>query len=181
MLTITIPGGEQFNEQTNEFTYSKGQTITIEHSLASISKWEAKWKKPFYDKEHEKSYEESIDYVRCMTITQNVNPEVYNGITPHLFQQINDYMDNPMTATWFGDDGRKKRPSKEIVTSELIYYWMVALNIPFECQKWHINRLFTLIRICNEKNDPKKLSKNDIRRRNRDLNARRRAAMHTKG
>lgn len=178
MLTITIPGGEKYNDETGEFLYTKDQTIVIEHSLVSISKWESKWLKPFLDKK-QKTYEESIDYIRCMTLTQNVDPNSYYGITSELFIKINSYIESPCTATWFSD--RKGPPNREIVTSELIYYWMISLGIPFECQKWHLNRLLTLIKVCNEKNAPKKMAKNDIRKRNASLNAARRAALHSKG
>ena len=125
--------------------------------------------------------EESIDYIRCMTITQNVDPLVYNSITPEIFNEVQEYIELPMTATWF-NDRREGSPSREVITSELIYYWMIALNIPFECQKWHLNRLLTLIRVCNIKNaPPKKMSKREIMERNRALNAMRKKQMHTKG
>lgn len=186
MLTITIPGGETFNESTNEFVYTKPKTITLEHSLVSISKWEEKWQKPYLVK-GEHTYEESVDYIRCMTITQNVDPNLYYGLSKELFDQIQAYMNSSHTATWFSDE--KRRPNgpprghrkNEVITSELIYYWMICLNIPFECQKWHINRLLTLIRVCNEKNNPKKMSKNEIRGNNKALNEMRRKSMHTKG
>lgn len=180
MLKITIPGGELFDESTNEFVYLKPQTIALEHSLVSLSKWESKWQKAFLTKS-EKSYEESIDYIRCMTLTQNVDPMVYFRLTQKNLDQINEYISSPMTATKFFDDDKKEN-GREVVTAELIYYWMVALNIPFECQKWHLNRLFTLIKVCNIKNSPpKKRSKGEIARRNRALNEARRAKLNTRG
>jgi hypothetical protein len=154
MLKITIPPTEQWDESTNEFIYTKAHNLSLEHSLVSISKWESKWNKPFLSKEN-KSYEETIDYIRCMTLTQNVDPKVYRFLTAKNVTEINRYIDAPMTATWFSDSKQSKRTSEQI-TSELIYYWMIALNIPFECQKWHLNRLLTLIRVCNVKNKPPK-------------------------
>lgn len=178
MLQITIPASEQYDEVNNRFIYTKEQTITMEHSLVSLSKWESKWHKPFLTKDT-KTREEMLDYYRCMTLTQNIDPSVFYGLTKDNETAINNYMQDKMTATWFSKTDQK--PNREIITSELIYYWMIALEIPVEFQKWHLNRLLTLIRVCNEKNSPKKMSKNDLRRRNKSLNAARRAAMHTKG
>lgn len=180
MLEITIPEQELFNEATNEFFVIGAQKLKLEHSLVSISKWESKWKIPFLDK-GKKTREQTIDYIRCMTITQNVNPIVYMGITDLNIKEIADYIDDPMTATWFNEH-QKSLGQREIVTSELIYYWMIALNIPMECQRWHLNRLLTLVRICNIKNQkPKKMSKNEIYNKNRALNAARRQRINSKG
>lgn len=180
MLQITIPACEQWDEAKNEFVYTKAQALQLEHSLISISKWESKWNKAFLSK-NEKTYEETVDYIKCMTITQNVDPSVYLRLTNENIEQINQYIDAPMTATYFMEDDDKK-PSRETITAELIYYWMIALNIPFECQKWHLNRLLTLVKVCNIKNaPPKKRSKGDIMRRNAKLNAARRAKHHTRG
>ena len=180
MLTITIPAGELWDEKNQQFISVKEQTLQLEHSLVSLSKWESKWCKPFLSQK-EKTLEETIDYVKCMTITPNVKPEVYNFLTNSNVNQINKYIEAPMTATWFTKD-RAGKSSSEQVTSELIYYWMIALNIPFECQKWHLNRLLTLIKVCNIKNQPaKKMSKRDIMSRNSALNAARRKQLHTKG
>lgn len=171
MLQISIPAQEYFDERTEEFINVKAYTLQLEHSLISISKWEAKWQKPFLGKE-EKTEEETIDYIRCMTITQNVDPMAYYAIPRDELERIKAYIHAPMTATWFND--HDNRPStRKIITSELIYYWMVANSIPFECEKWHFNRLMTLIRICGEKNQPpKKMSKQD----RKALMAQRRAA-----
>lgn len=180
MLTITIPATEEFDEIKGEFVYSKEQTLQLEHSLISISKWESKWCKVFLDK-REKTNEEIIDYIKCMTLNKNVSDDVYNCLTQANLTEINDYIGAPMTATYFSNTENGKKNSEQI-TSELIYYWMIALQIPFECQKWHINRLLTLIRVCNIKNaPPKKMSKRDIMSRNAALNAARRKQMNTKG
>ena len=180
MLQIVIPAEELWDEARNEFVTKKEQTLHLEHSLVSLSKWESKWCKPFLSKDI-KTFEETVDYVKCMTITQNVNPEVYNRLSDENIKQINDYIDAPMTATWFSDD-KTKKGSNEQTTSELVYYWMISLNIPFECQKWHLNRLLTLIRVCNAKNQPaKKMSKRDIMSRNAALNAARKKQLNTKG
>ncbi len=170
-----------WNELTQEFISTKKDwVLQLEHSLISLSKWESKWCKPFFSKE-DKTYEETLDYIRCMTLTPNVPDEVYKCLTPSNIAAINDYIAAPMTATWFGKDQQSKK-SNEQVTSELIYYWMIALNIPFECQKWHINRLLTLIRVCNIKNQPsKKMSKRALMSRNAALNASRRKQFGTSG
>lgn len=180
MLTITIPAREMFDERTQTFFSYKSQTLQLEHSLVSLSKWESKWCKPFLSKE-EKTLEETIDYVKCMTITQNVDPNVYNNLSRSNIEDINKYIGAPMTATTFSEDKQKGR-SNETTTSELIYYWMIALNIPMECQKWHLNRLLTLIRVCNVKNaPPKKTSKRDLMSRYAALNASRRKQFNSKG
>ena len=179
MLQITIPGIELWDESREIFTQTKEQTLQLEHSLVSLSKWESKWGKAFLSKQ-EKTYEETIDYIKCMTITQNVNPKVYNSLTTKNIEQINKYIDEPMTATTFHEVNNTR--SREIITSELIYYWMFSLNIPMECQKWHLNRLLTLIRVCNIKNaPPKKMSRSDIISRNAALNAARRKKLNSKG
>ena len=180
MLQIVIPGQELWDEQKQEFINTKEQVLQLEHSLISLSKWESKWCKVFLSKQ-EKTQEETIDYIKCMTITPNVDPEVYNHLTRENIKEIEDYIAAPMTATYFSSDNAGKS-SREQVTSELIYYWMIALNIPFECQKWHLNRLLTLIKVCNIKNQPpKKMSKREIMSRNAALNAARRQQLNTKG
>ena len=180
MLRITIPSVEYYDESTEEFVTIKGQTIQLEHSLVSVSKWESKWCKSFFTKE-DKTLEETVDYVKCMTLTQNVNPQIYAHLTRENIDAVNDYIGAPMTATVFYDD-KTKKGSRETVTAELIYYWMIALNIPFECQKWHLNRLLTLIKVCNIKNSPpKKMSRKEITSRNSAINAARRQKLNTKG
>jgi hypothetical protein len=180
MLQITIPASEQFNQETNEFINSKEQVLQLEHSLISLSKWESKWCKPFLSKDV-KTEEESIDYVRCMTLTQNVDPNVYNFITKENFRMINEYVEAPMTATTFSKESRPEI-NRDVITAEIIYYWMVTFTIPFECQKWHLNRLLTLIKVCNIKNQPQqKMSQKEIFDRNRALNAQRRQKFNTRG
>ena len=185
MLNITIPAIELYDNRTNLFSKTKEQTLSLEHSLVSVSKWEAKWHKPFIS-DKQKTTEELIDYVRCMTITQNVDPNIYNFLTQENMKQVNDYIKNSMTATWFSENPNtpKKPVNRQTITSELIYYWMVSLEIPFEAQKWHLNRLFTLIRIANIKNNPKgkkKMPRSDLNARNRALNASRRQKNNTSG
>lgn len=177
---ITIPSREKFIPP-DRFEQTKGATIKIEHSLVAIAKWEAKWHVPFLDDKTEKTAEMMLDYIRCMTISQNIDPEVYNNLTEENIKEINEYIDNPMTATWFNDQN-KRGGKREVVTSELVYYWMIAQNIPPEYDKWHFNRLMTLIRVCSEKNAPqKKMSKREIMNQNRALNEARKKAHHTKG
>lgn len=181
MLKITIKAGELFDGAKNVFVVNgKDETIVLEHSLVSISKWESKWHKPFLS-DKPKTAEESLDYIKCMTITQNVDPTLYKFLSKENYEQINKYIEDSMTASWVNDINGKKG-SREVITSELIYYWMIALNIPVEFQKWHLNRLLMLIKICNAKNQPpKKMSKGELMRRNRSLNAARRKASGSKG
>lgn len=180
MLRITIPATELWDENKEEFINTKEQTLQLEHSLVSLSKWESKWNKPFLSKDT-KTEEEELDYIKCMTITQNVDPNVYKFIPLNVREEIKEYINAPMSATWFSEDKNTKSSSEQI-TSELIYYWMVAQNIPFECEKWHLNRLITLIKICNIKSQPpKKMGKKAIMSRNAALNAARRKQLNTKG
>lgn len=181
MKTIIIPASEAYDEENEKFVEIKEQKLVLEHSLVSISKWESKWKKPFIT-DKEKTLEELQDYIRCMTLTQNVDEKVYKFIPPNIMNEVIEYMNDPMSATWFSDVNKHNGRNGEVITSELIYYWMTAANIPIECQKWHLNRLMTLIRIAGEKNQaPKKMSKNDILKQNKSLNAMRRAKAKSRG
>lgn len=180
MLRITIPAVEQWDEAKQEFISTKEQTLSLEHSLVSISKWESKWCKAFLTKQ-EKTFEETLDYIKFMTLTQNVDPEVYKYLTNGNIDEVNRYIEAPMTATYFSED-KNGKTSREQITAELIYYWMISLNIPFECQKWHLNRLLTLVKVCNIKNTPpKKRSRKDIMSRNAALNATRKKQLNTRG
>lgn len=179
MLKIMVPSGELYDERTERFITVNGRELQLEHSLVSISKWESKWKKPFLSGAA-KSREETIDYIRCMTISQNVDPNVFLGLSEANIDAVNRYIDDPMTATTFKNS--QKKPNRQIITSEIIYYWMISLEIPMECQKWHLNRLLTLIRVCDEKNQPgKKKSRKDVIAENRALNQMRRARTGSRG
>ena len=182
MLQITIPETELFDEVRQEFIYvRKPVTLTLEHSLVSISKWESKWKKPYLSND-EPTPEEVIDYVRCMTITQNVDPEVYYALTMDNLKEIEAYIKDPYSATTITEYGNGPKRNKEKVTSELVYYWMCAYQIPFEAQKWHFNRLMNLIRIAGIKNsNDNKMSRKDAMKSQREINAMRRAKHKSKG
>lgn len=184
MLQIEIQTTpEGWDEEKQEFIEPKTVSLQLEHSLLSLSKWESKWCRSFFSKK-EKSFEESIDYIKCMTITRNVDPSVYGYLTKDNIDEIYNYINAPMSATYFSEDahGGKGKLGGETITSELVYYWMVALNIPFTCEKWHLNRLINLIRVCNIKNQPpKKMSKRDVMSRNAALNAARRQKLNTRG
>lgn len=181
MLQITIPSSELWDEKNNQFVQLKSTTLSLEHSLVSLSKWESKWCKPFLSKD-EKTTEEILDYIKCMTLTQNVDPVAYKCLTSDNIERIREYIDNPHSATTINEDATSGPKSREVVTSELIYYWMIALQIPFECQKWHLNRLLTLIKVCNIKNQPpKKMTQRQIMSRNAALNAARRQRLNSRG
>lgn len=180
MLTIVVPGDEIFDEQSQEFSTRNDVTLKLEHSLISLSKWESKYEKPFLGQD-EKTNEDVLGYIKCMTLTPNVLEEVYNHLSASNILEINNYIDAKMTATWF-NDGPGAPKSRDVITAELIYYWMITFQIPFECEKWHLNRLFTLIRICNIKQaKPKKMSRSEVAARNRELNAQRRAQLGSQG
>lgn len=179
MLNLLIEDSEFFDEKKSEFITIKATTLQLEHSLVSLSKWESRWNKPFL-LPNAKTIEETIYYIQCMTLTQNVNSLVYSSLKQNHLDIITAYIEAPMTATTFSQE--KKNFSREIITSEVIYYWMIALNIPFECQKWHLNRLLTLINVCNLKSKPpKKMGRKELMDRNRALNAARRNQLNTSG
>lgn len=188
MLKVTIPATKLYDEKRNLFINTKEQTLQLEHSLISISKWESKWCVPFFGKtkDDHKTAEQSIDYIRCMTITQNVDDDVYYALQSHpaIVKEITSYIAAPMTATWIREDPNKTG-HREIVTSELIYYWMLSYGIPLECEKWHLNRLMMLIRVFNAKNNsnstngPKGMSRESAAAR-RNLNRQRQAAARSR-
>ena len=179
MLEIIVPGVEIYDEDTNTFIATKDAKLTLEHSLISLSKWESKFKKPFLSSE--KTPEETLEYIKCMTITQNIDETVYYRLSKSNIDEITKYIEDPMSATKVNYKNGKTKGG-EIITAEIIYYWMVTLNIPVEFQKWHLNKLLTLIEVCSIKNQPKKnMTKSEILRSNRELNAARRAKYKTKG
>lgn len=180
MLTIVVPGVEMFDEQSQEFTTRDDVTLELEHSLVSLSKWESIYEKPFLGNT-EKTIDEVVGYIKVMTLTPEVPEEIFQRLSEVNIKDINGYIDAKMTATWFSEmPGAPK--SREVITSEVIYYWMIAFNIPFECETWHLNRLFTLIRVCSIKQGkPQKMSRSQIAAQNRELNAQRRAQYNTTG
>jgi hypothetical protein len=180
MLKIILEGTEYYNEETETFETVGDVELRLEHSLVSLSKWESKHQKPFLSNVT-KTTEEILHYIRCMILTEDFPEDVISRLSQGNIDQINAYIESKESATTFGKLPEQKARG-EIITSELIYYWMVAFNIPFECESWHLNRLFALVRICNIKNaKPKKMGKSEIAMRNRELNAQRRAELNTRG
>lgn len=182
MLELELPANEFWDQETESFLKTKATVLEMEHSLISLSKWEAKWNIPFWG-DAEKTPEQVLHYFQCMTINRKVDPLVFNSLTPDHIATINEYIAAPMTATTIKEaPGAKK--SNQFVTSELVYSWMIALNIPFECRTWHLNRLLMLIRVCNEKNQPEKksrMSRSQILAENRRINEQNRAKYRTSG
>lgn len=182
MLKIVIPGSEYFNAETNEIFTTNDLTLELEHSLRSISLWEGIHNKPFLSKDR-KTSEEALSYIQCMNRT-DVPLEAYQRLSESDVQKIVAYINGSETATWFNDkDGGSNRPpSRRVITSEIFYSWMVSMRIPFECQDWHLSRLYALIRICSEQNAPKKkMGRAELAQRNRELNEARKAQLNTKG
>lgn len=182
MLRITVPATEQWDEINQVFINTKEQTLQLEHSLVSLSKWESKWHKSFLTNKN-KTQEEILDYMRCMCITPKVDPMYFKLMTPSNLKDVESYIADSNTAVWFPPEDENEAGSKESVTSELIYYWMISNQIPFDpCEKWHLNKLLALIRVCSIKNTPpEKMNKSQIAKRNRALNAARCKKYNTKG
>lgn len=195
MLAITIPKQEYWDTRKQEFVQLNAVTLRLEHSLVSLSKWESKWHVPFFGNDSI-TREQMIDYVRCMTVTQGIDHDAYYRLTESNMAVIYRYMDDPMTATWFAGEqkpwesksSQKRQPRSKIkvkakpLTSEVIYSRMFAVHIPMECEKWHLNRLFTLIRVCNEEQkSPKKMNKREALSRQRALNEKRLKEFGTRG
>lgn len=186
MIEVTIPDyNDIFDERTSTFSSVKGRTLQLEHSLLSIKKWEAKWHKPFLKKDSNRTHEELIDYIRCMTLTPHVDPKIYEYIPKEEFERIIAYIQDPMTATWFSNKNKNQVGGSrgEIVTAEVIYAWMVILRIPVEFEKWHLNQLMTLIRVVNSKmsSNENKMTKRDVLRQNAAINEARKARLKSKG
>lgn len=181
MLSINIKSRELFDERTSEFITVKGGTLKLEHSLVSISKWESKWKIPFLYKK-KKTNVQIDDYIRCMSVNGDPDPILIASISSEDKNRIIDYIEEKQTATWFSNLDDKRNTQSDVITSELIYYWMIEYQIPHEYEKWHLSRLLTLIEICNRKNStPKKMSQAEIMARNKALNAERKARLHSRG
>lgn len=180
MLRIVLEPQELFNEENQTFETLEGVVLDLEHSLVSVSKWESKYQKPFLAA-GKKTNEELYGYIQAMIMTPDVSPDVLARCSKTVISQIQSYIDSSQTATSFGTMP-ERRGSGEVITSELIYYWMLAFNIPFECEHWHLNRLFALIRICNIKNSkPKKMSRRELAERNAEINRQRKEKLKTTG
>ena len=182
MIRILLPEKELYDEVNNKFIYLPSRELILEHSLVSISKWESKWHKSFLNTD-DKSFDEVMDYIKCMCVEELEDENDLYRLSEENVSDINAYIQDSMTATTFSDfSDNKNTKSREIITSEIIYYWMIANNIPFECQYWHLNKLLTLIKVCSIKNSPeKKMSTSEILSRNKALNAARRKKMNSKG
>jgi hypothetical protein len=179
MLRLSIATSEAYDEAAGEFVSAEVEEILLEHSLVSLSKWESKWEVPFLDST-QKTNEQVLDYVRMMFSGDDFPEHLVKHFTKIHFGLINDYINAKMSATWIAEQPAKG--AREIITAELIYYWMIALGIPFECQNWHLSRLLMLIKVCNIKNSPKKkMNSQNLAARHRELNAQRRAETGSRG
>ena len=196
MLTLTIPGSQRWDPNKEEFQYTKPVELRLEHSLVSLAKWEFNWHIPFLSNSGTLTPEQQLDYVRCMTVTQGVDPDVYQRLTKENHRAINQYIDDPATATWFRGEPKPNEPKstqkprpkprarhgRTETTAEVLYCQMFQLGIPKECEKWHLNRLLTLLRVCQEVNmPPKKIPRGEAMAQQRLLNEQRKARLHTKG
>ena len=181
MLTITVGATDVYDEGDETFSTQGGVKLQLEHSLVALSKWESEFEKPFLGKGG-KTAEETLAYIGYMVVSPNPPADLFLRLSKENLEEVNTYIERKMTATWFSDQPNAPRTNREVITAELVYYWMTVFNIPFECEHWHLNRLFTLIRICNLKQEkPKKMSRGEVAQRNRELNAQRKAQLGTSG
>jgi hypothetical protein len=180
MLELVIGSAEFYDEEKELFVQRGGAVVQLEHSLVSLSKWESIWEVPFLSKES-KTSEQIISYIECMNLTPDLPEGFFSRLSEDNYSEINAYIEKKSSATWFNDSPAGRRNS-ETITSELIYYWLVTFQIPFEVETWNLNRLFTLVKVCNAKNQkPKKQSRNEVVARNRELNEQRKRALQTNG
>lgn len=182
MLKIIIAGEESFDEENQMFVFlDEPVCLVLEHSLLSLSKWESEFEKPFLSAD-QKTPEETNAYIKAMILTPDYPEDIILKLTKKNQTEINDYIGSNYSATTFGKAQAVKRGRPEVITSELIYYWMVSYNVPFECEEWHLNRLFNLLQVCNIKNSKqKKMPKREAAAMQRDLNAKRKAELGTSG
>lgn len=182
ILKIVTPAKEYTKNTLEGVELVLGPTyeLTLKHSLISVSKWESKWHKPFLDKRRELTDEEFLDYIRCMSLVSFPEEAIQNLSFGNRLD-IKKYIEDPQTATWF-NDRNSPPPSEKIVTNEVIYSQMIQLGIPLDpCQKWHLNHLLTLIRVCAENEMPqKKMSPLEVMAQNKSLNKMRKAALGIK-
>lgn len=180
-IKLVIKANEFWDFNKEEFINTEDTIIHIEHSLAAIAKWEGRWKKSFFSNTA-LTGDELLDYIRCMTIEEDIPSYVYMSLSQENLETIKSYLEDPMTAAWFKEQPKSGKSVGSTLTAEIIYYYMVELGIPFECENWHFNRLMTLIRVCSEKQAvPKKMAKKDIFSQNAALNAQRKARLKTRG
>lgn len=180
MLKIKLPGQEFFDDKAQEFVEIGSIELELEHSLVALSKWESIWEKPFLGPD-KKTSEETLSYIHCMVVSPEIPIEDLYRLSEENIKDINEYINAKMSATWFNELTNRKT-SREVHTAEIIYYWMLTLQIPTECETWHLGRLFTLIKVVNEKNAPKKkVPRRDVLQSYAQLNAQRRAQLNTSG
>lgn len=181
MLSIIVPGREFYDEESELFVTVGETQLELEHSLVSLSKWESRWEKPFIGNA-EKTTEQVTSYIQFMCLTPDVPPEVFDRVSNENLQEINDYLNSKMTATWFSADETATKGPQEVITSEVVYYWMITMNVPMECQHWHLERLFTLLKVIQLKSaPPKKRNRADVAAQRRALNQKRQQEFGTKG
>lgn len=182
MLVITVNGEELYDERIQEFVSTEDVVLRLEHSLVSLSKWESKFCKPFLGPE-KKSREEVLEYIKAMVVGEDIPDEVFSRLGHKNIEKINEYISAENSATTFVETPQQKaRGRSEIITAELIYFWMISYTVPMECENWHLNRLFALLKVCNIKNSKEKpMSAHEVAKRNRDINAQRREKLGTSG
>lgn len=181
MLELVVKEDELYLPHLNKFIEVPECTITLEHSLISLARWESKWHIPYLSNK-ERTQEQELDYIRCMSVNKLKNDLVIKILSPMDIKTIEDYIDNPMTATTFSKNIKNQRSKKEIITAEIIYSRMFAHGIPLECQKWHLNRLLTLLRVCDLRNTPpQKMGRKETAQWNAQQNALRRAKLNSRG
>lgn len=187
MFVINL-GDELFDEETNTFLHPVGKKLHLEHSLLSISKWEAEWEIPFLNTD--KTSEQSLSYIKCCVLDDDFDELLLNTLSDKNILDFNAYLSKGMTAKKIIDlrsslsqKRKSRRPaSQKALTSEDIYYSMIQFHVWKECEEWPLQRLLSLLQLCSLKsNSTGEMSKSDQAKFYREENARRKAKYHTNG
>lgn len=107
-------------------------------------------------------------------------------MTEEVMEVLKNYLQSQPTATKFATYGDSQNESNlssgKTYTAEEFYAMMFEAGIPLEFENRNFERLLILLRVMGSKHSkPKKMSKEEIYKQNRELNAKRRQQLKSKG